>query len=176
MTSGLRLGTNILAQRGMPPEAMGQRAALVDKVLTSVAPANDSTLFNDSTYSLSPRVRNEIRADAAHCAGDNPSDVLPDQPASEPEMIPADRPRLPAAHRTTAIRVRFRPVDHQVPLPRCASWRSQLHTTNVDPPVNVRNGKARLCIELSTPEINSTRPNHPFEYSQTWRQGQQSRP
>jgi glycine hydroxymethyltransferase len=57
VTSGLRLGTNVLAQRGMGPNEMGECAELLDRVLTTVG------AVDDRSYSLPPRQRHRIRAD-----------------------------------------------------------------------------------------------------------------
>ncbi len=59
VTSGLRLGTNILAQRGMGPAQMGTCAQLLHLVLTG------TRLVSDTTYRIDPAlvatVREEVR-------------------------------------------------------------------------------------------------------------------
>lgn len=55
VTSGVRLGTNSMAMRGMGPEVMPECARLVHRVLTSVEP------LDDRDYELSETVRAEVR-------------------------------------------------------------------------------------------------------------------
>jgi glycine hydroxymethyltransferase len=59
VTSGLRLGTNILAQRGMQPHDMADCADLVDRVLAATEPTGDRA------YRLSPRQQEHIRDDVS---------------------------------------------------------------------------------------------------------------
>jgi glycine hydroxymethyltransferase len=59
VASGLRLGTNILAQRGLGPADMQRCAALVDRVLTATEPASDTE------YRLAAAVRADVRNDVA---------------------------------------------------------------------------------------------------------------
>ncbi|WP_227025370.1 serine hydroxymethyltransferase [Streptomyces tsukubensis] len=59
VTSGLRLGTNITAQRGMREDDMDDCAGLVDRVLTTIRPTGDRT------YDLTARDRDEIRSRVA---------------------------------------------------------------------------------------------------------------
>ncbi|MEV8108078.1 serine hydroxymethyltransferase [Streptomyces sp. NPDC088135] len=59
VTSGLRLGTNITAQRGMREDDMDDCADLVDRVLVTIHPTSDHT------YDLAPRDRDEIRSRVA---------------------------------------------------------------------------------------------------------------
>lgn len=59
VTSGLRLGTNILAQRGMGPEQMRECARLLHTVITATTP------LSDTEYLLDParvtRVRQDVK-------------------------------------------------------------------------------------------------------------------
>ncbi|MBB4699250.1 serine hydroxymethyltransferase [Sphaerisporangium siamense] len=57
VTSGLRLGTNILAQRGMGPQEMRECARLVHAVLTA------TTASSDTEFRTDPAVAAEVRAD-----------------------------------------------------------------------------------------------------------------
>lgn len=59
VTSGLRLGTNILAQRGMGPAEMRTCARLLHTALTA------TTALNDTAYRLDPGVRDRIRGEVA---------------------------------------------------------------------------------------------------------------
>lgn len=59
VSSGLRLGTNILAQRGMGPEETTYCAELIDRVLTATR-AED-----DTRYRLDPSVADRVRAEVA---------------------------------------------------------------------------------------------------------------
>ncbi|MCX2730635.1 serine hydroxymethyltransferase [Saccharopolyspora sp. NFXS83] len=74
VTSGLRLGTNVLARRGMGPAEMAQCARLVDRVLRCVAPV-DAT-----RYRLDPAVRAEVRAEVRELTRSFP---LPGRPVPE---------------------------------------------------------------------------------------------
>ena len=58
-TSGLRLGANGLARRGMEPSDMIACAELIDRVLTAVQPVDDRS------YRLPAEVRDLARADVA---------------------------------------------------------------------------------------------------------------
>ncbi|MFF5535969.1 serine hydroxymethyltransferase [Streptomyces cinerochromogenes] len=55
ITSGLRFGTNILAQRGLGPKDMGECADLVHQVLTATEPAGGAG------HRLDPVVRDRVR-------------------------------------------------------------------------------------------------------------------
>src|SRR5207245_1610252 len=57
VTSGVRLGTNSLALRGMSAAEMPLCAELIDRVLTAVRPDGDRR------YELSPVVAEEVRAE-----------------------------------------------------------------------------------------------------------------
>ena len=57
VTSGIRLGTNTLADRGMGEREMGECADLFDRVLSSVE------VFGDQEYRLKASTRDAIRAD-----------------------------------------------------------------------------------------------------------------
>ena len=59
VASGLRFGTNILAQRGLQPADMEQCAALVDRVLSAV------TVVDDTQYRLDRAVRDRVRIEVA---------------------------------------------------------------------------------------------------------------
>nr|UDM84237.1 serine hydroxymethyltransferase [Streptomyces sp.] len=67
VTSGLRLGTNIAAQRGMGEDDMDVCADLVDSVLGAVTPAGDRA------YELAEQDRAEIRARVAEVCRHFPS-------------------------------------------------------------------------------------------------------
>jgi glycine hydroxymethyltransferase len=56
VTSGLRLGTNILAQRGMRPQQMRECANLLHRVLST------TTTLDDTTYHLAARTTEHVRA------------------------------------------------------------------------------------------------------------------
>ncbi|HEX6968361.1 MAG TPA: serine hydroxymethyltransferase [Micromonosporaceae bacterium] len=63
VASGLRLGTNVVAQRAMGPAEMRRCAALIDDVLRAV------TVVDDVSYELDPQVRRSVRAEVrALCA------------------------------------------------------------------------------------------------------------
>ncbi|MER5883634.1 serine hydroxymethyltransferase [Streptomyces sp. NPDC001941] len=63
VASGLRLGTNILAQRGMGAQETRACARLMHTVLTA------TTAVDDTTYALAPDVRDRVRAEVARlCA------------------------------------------------------------------------------------------------------------
>lgn len=59
VTSGLRLGTNILAQRGMGPDQMWECANLVHTVLAATSPTGDTG------YVIDPAVATQARVDVA---------------------------------------------------------------------------------------------------------------
>jgi glycine hydroxymethyltransferase len=59
VSSGLRLGTNIVAQRGMGPVDAEHCAGLVDRVLRA------AVATSDTTYRLDPDVRDEVAAGVA---------------------------------------------------------------------------------------------------------------
>ncbi|WP_369360002.1 serine hydroxymethyltransferase [Streptomyces sp. cg2] len=63
VAGGLRLGTNLLAQRGMGPAEMADCARLLDTVLGA------TTSLDDTTYALAPQVREDVRGEVARlCA------------------------------------------------------------------------------------------------------------
>ncbi|WNV84703.1 serine hydroxymethyltransferase [Umezawaea sp. Da 62-37] len=66
VTSGLRLGTNILAARGMTDDAVRRCAALVVRVLAAVRPAGTVTWYLDEA------VRTEVLAEVALLCRDFP--------------------------------------------------------------------------------------------------------
>jgi glycine hydroxymethyltransferase len=59
VTSGLRLGTNILAQRGMGPDQMWECASLLHTVLSATTPSSDTT------YRIDPVTAAQVRANVA---------------------------------------------------------------------------------------------------------------
>ena len=59
VTSGLRLGTNILAQRGMGPHEMRDCARLLHTVLTA------TTAVSDTEYRIDPVAAQEVRANVS---------------------------------------------------------------------------------------------------------------
>lgn len=59
VTSGLRLGTNILAQRGMGPGEIRGCGRLLHTVLAA------TRALSDTAYEIDPRVRGEVRAEVA---------------------------------------------------------------------------------------------------------------
>jgi glycine hydroxymethyltransferase len=73
VTSGLRLGTNCLARRGLAPADMAVCADLVDRVLRAVHPTGDRT------YELSTAVRDEVRFEVGRLCRAFP---LPGYPAA----------------------------------------------------------------------------------------------
>lgn len=77
--SGLRLGTNIPAFRGMQQEVMAECADLVDRVLSSI------TVLSDRTYRLDPRVKGLVRGRVAELCVRYPIAGYPadEQPGAE---------------------------------------------------------------------------------------------
>jgi glycine hydroxymethyltransferase len=67
ISSGVRLGTNILAQRGFTPEDMEQCAELFDAALTAVLPKGDVE------YVLDDSVRERVRAGVGELAARRPA-------------------------------------------------------------------------------------------------------
>jgi glycine hydroxymethyltransferase len=63
VTSGLRLGTNTLAARGVGPPEMDACAALVDRVLRATRPVDDTA------HTLDPGVRDEVAAEVTRLCG-----------------------------------------------------------------------------------------------------------
>ncbi|MGA4846503.1 serine hydroxymethyltransferase [Streptomyces sp. G5(2025)] len=59
VTSGLRLGTNILAQRGMGPEQMRECARLVHTVLSATTPLSDTEYLIDPVRAA--RIREDVK-------------------------------------------------------------------------------------------------------------------
>ncbi|GLZ32173.1 serine hydroxymethyltransferase 1 [Lentzea sp. NBRC 105346] len=66
VTSGLRFGTNMLAQRGFDPSGMNECAELVDRILRAVRP------LTDVEYELSASVQREVSAQVAALAAAYP--------------------------------------------------------------------------------------------------------
>ncbi|KPC60658.1 serine hydroxymethyltransferase [Streptomyces chattanoogensis] len=82
VTSGLRLGTNILAQRGMGASEMAHCARLLDKVLTATSPVSDTR------YRLPREVRDQVRAAVAQLCAAFPL------PCHDPSAVPAETRRV----------------------------------------------------------------------------------
>ncbi|MDQ0989108.1 serine hydroxymethyltransferase [Streptomyces sp. V3I7] len=75
VAGGLRLGTNLLAQRGMGPAEMAACARLVDTVLDATRPDGDTA------YHLDPRVRDGVRGEVAELCARFPLPFAHDEPA-----------------------------------------------------------------------------------------------
>jgi glycine hydroxymethyltransferase len=69
--SGLRFGTNIIAQRGMGPETAAYCGELVDQVLRAVVPGSDTE------YHLDTGVREKTRDEVARLCGSFPVPAYP---------------------------------------------------------------------------------------------------
>ncbi|MGW1374652.1 serine hydroxymethyltransferase [Streptomyces sp. NPDC002446] len=86
VTSGLRLGTNVLAQRGMGPAETRICAALLHKALTA------TTALSDTEWRTDPAVRDQVRAEVAALCRAHP---LPFWPAADavglPDRYPGER-------------------------------------------------------------------------------------
>ena len=78
VTSGVRLGTNTMALRGMGPEAVVRGARLVHRVLTAVEP------LGEREFRLAPAVRDEVRAEVAALCREHPIPRYPLRPAAVP--------------------------------------------------------------------------------------------
>ncbi|WP_345943447.1 serine hydroxymethyltransferase [Streptomyces sp. SID8352] len=83
VASGLRLGTNILAQRGMGPAEMRICADLLDEVLTA------TTALGDTEYRTDPETADRVRAGTADLCRAHPL------PLGPPDDTAAARPRTP---------------------------------------------------------------------------------
>lgn len=79
-TSGLRLGTNGLARRGLEPSDMVACAELIDRVLRAVEPVDDRN------YRLPDGVRDTVRADVAQLCQAFPIPGYPLPRSSEPML------------------------------------------------------------------------------------------
>ncbi|MEW1616138.1 MULTISPECIES: serine hydroxymethyltransferase [unclassified Streptomyces] len=77
VTSGLRLGTNILAQRGMGPDLMKECAHLLHAVLSA------TTAVNDTEFRIDPLVAEEVRSAVEELCAHHPL------PSALPESTPA---------------------------------------------------------------------------------------
>jgi glycine hydroxymethyltransferase len=66
VASGLRFGTNMLAQRGFQPDDMDRCADLVVRVLDAVAPVDDEA------FRLDPAVRDRVERAVARLVADHP--------------------------------------------------------------------------------------------------------
>lgn len=82
VTSGLRLGTNILAQRGMGVPEMARCAHLLEAVLTATSP------LSDTRYRLPGDVRDLVRAEVAQLCAAFPL------PCHDPSAVPAETRRV----------------------------------------------------------------------------------
>lgn len=79
VTSGLRLGTNILAQRGIGPDEMPRCAELMDRVLGA------TTVLGDTEHRVDPGVRDAVRREVAALCRAHP---LPFWPAARTAVTP----------------------------------------------------------------------------------------
>ncbi|HYH82191.1 MAG TPA: serine hydroxymethyltransferase [Longimicrobium sp.] len=91
VTSGVRLGTNALALRGMGPEAMPVCAALVDEVLRAVEPRGERE------HALDPAVRDRVAGAVRALCARYPLPRYPLEPANASAVERADAPVLLAA-------------------------------------------------------------------------------
>ncbi|MCX5403592.1 serine hydroxymethyltransferase [Streptomyces sp. NBC_00335] len=66
VTSGLRLGSNVMAQRGMGPAEAAECARLLHTVLTA------TTALGDTSYRLDPEVREHVRGEVARLCARHP--------------------------------------------------------------------------------------------------------
>jgi glycine hydroxymethyltransferase len=87
ITSGLRLGTNTLALRGMTAEQMPQCAALIDRVLTSLE------VHGDTAYALDEAVRRWVSQEVQRLCREYP---LRDYPMIAADRSPPMRSSCPA--------------------------------------------------------------------------------
>ena len=71
ITSGIRLGTNTLALRGLGPDHMGCCATLINQVLQAV------TLTGQTTYTLNPKVAARTREEVAQLCVRHPLPYYP---------------------------------------------------------------------------------------------------
>ena len=78
VTSGVRLGTNTMALRGMGPEAAVRGARLVHRVLAAVEP------LGDRDFRLAPAVRDAVRAEVAALCEEFPIPRYPLRPLAVP--------------------------------------------------------------------------------------------
>ncbi|MFE5027988.1 serine hydroxymethyltransferase [Streptomyces sp. NPDC056656] len=77
VAGGLRLGTNLLAQRGMGPAEMAECANLVDTVLDATTPDDDTS------YRLDPQTRRYVRGEVDELCARFPLPFADDEPAGE---------------------------------------------------------------------------------------------
>ncbi|SBU97342.1 glycine hydroxymethyltransferase [Streptomyces sp. Ncost-T6T-1] len=84
VTSGLRLGTNILAQRGMGPEEMRECARLLHAVLTA------TTAVDNTEYRIDPRTVTELRAEVEGLCARYPLPADADSLTGAPRATTAD--------------------------------------------------------------------------------------
>lgn len=87
VTSGMRLGTNSLAARGMTAAQMPACAELIHRVLEAVR------LWGETEYELSPHVRDLIRGRVRKLCEEFP---LPNYPVDLPDAEPAGRQPEPS--------------------------------------------------------------------------------
>src|SRR4029079_15008 len=66
VTSGIRLGTNDLALRGMEPAQMPHCADLIDRVLSSIR------VLGETDYHLDERLKESVRAEVKQLCEDFP--------------------------------------------------------------------------------------------------------
>jgi glycine hydroxymethyltransferase len=92
ITSGLRLGTNSLALRGMGPEEMPHCAALIHQVLSGVR------VLGDSAYELPAEVKASVQAEVRRLCRNFP---LPHYPSATEEHSP--EPERPERGRLGAL-------------------------------------------------------------------------
>lgn len=85
ITSGLRLGTNTLALRGMTPGQMPQCAALIDRVLKALE------VHGETDYMLDPDIRASVSEDVLQLCHDFP---LPDYPVANAPRPQANNVRF----------------------------------------------------------------------------------
>jgi glycine hydroxymethyltransferase len=81
VASGLRLGTNTLATRGMTPADMGRCAELFDTVLGAVEP------LSDTEYRLPERVRSRVAATVAELCAQFPLPGYPSVDLPEHDLV-----------------------------------------------------------------------------------------
>jgi glycine hydroxymethyltransferase len=89
VASGIRLGTNVLALRGLGPAQMPACAALVDQVLTSVRPDGDRD------FALDPAVQSRVMAAVRDLCARYP---LPGYPSAPEAPFRVDLPAAALAH------------------------------------------------------------------------------
>ncbi|MEH0578672.1 serine hydroxymethyltransferase [Streptomyces sp. B21-108] len=87
VAGGLRLGTNVLAQRGMGPAEMRVCAGLLHEVLTA------TTVLSDTEFRTDPAVRDRVRAEVAALCRIHPLPFGAAVPTADvPALAPGERP------------------------------------------------------------------------------------